>query len=317
MSKKVFSVITLLLLCAFSAPVCVSALSLSDWYGETYAFSDLNNKITHTYVGWNTIYTDNGYSNPNFVFEVKMTPSGPTGAGNFNLMMYFISSTSNPNGTDGYYVIASCDGLPIRLVKIIGSIRTNLVTSSVVGINGTEYSIKVSRTEGSLMKLYIDGVYQGEANEAEFTNSNYFIIHTDAQGAAISDLNLGSPNMIVFESDRQDPNYGIYKMELNGWISGEATWLASGGSPALSPDGCRVAFEVYLSPSNPDIFVMDIDGSNITQLTDSSLRDSNPEWSPDGTKIVYTNGYVNGDNHQFDIYTMDADDGGNNTQLTS
>jgi len=36
-----------------------------------------------------------------------------------------------------------------------------------------------------------------------------------------------------------------------------------------------------------EVFVMDTDGSNQTRLTNDPATDSNPAWSPDGTKIGF------------------------------
>ena len=62
---------------------------------------------------------------------------------------------------------------------------------------------------------------------------------------------------------------------------------------------------------------MDSDGSGVTKLTKNSgsgiydLGDRDPEWSPDGEKIIFTS-HKSGN---FDIYIMDAD-GSNVVRLT-
>ena len=60
-----------------------------------------------------------------------------------------------------------------------------------------------------------------------------------------------------------------------------------------------------------EIYVIDSDGSNVTQLTLNESRDGAPIWSPNGKQIAF-NSELDGD---WDIYVMDAD-GGNLTQLT-
>jgi Tol biopolymer transport system component len=89
-------------------------------------------------------------------------------------------------------------------------------------------------------------------------------------------------------------------------------------SPAWSPDGTKIAFS-WLNPAagNRDIYVMNADGTGVTQLTTDPLSDVNPSWSPDGTKLVFTSNRAddgNG-NHLNEIWTMNAD-GSNQTQLT-
>jgi Tol biopolymer transport system component len=58
--------------------------------------------------------------------------------------------------------------------------------------------------------------------------------------------------------------------------------------PAWSPDGTKIAFTRMLR-NNPEIFVMDGDGSGVTQLTgDPATHDEGPAWSPDGRRIAYS-----------------------------
>ncbi|MCX7599351.1 MAG: hypothetical protein N2512_10895, partial [Armatimonadetes bacterium] len=59
------------------------------------------------------------------------------------------------------------------------------------------------------------------------------------------------------------------------------------------------------------VYVMNADGSGQTRLT-SSGRDSDPEWLPDGSGIVF----VSQRDGNFEIYLM-APDGSNQTNLTN
>jgi hypothetical protein len=62
---------------------------------------------------------------------------------------------------------------------------------------------------------------------------------------------------------------------------------------------------------------MNSDGGNRTRLTNDSLIDCMPSWSPDGTKITFMSGPVSlFDLNSFEIYVIDAS-GGNRTRLTN
>jgi Tol biopolymer transport system component len=90
--------------------------------------------------------------------------------------------------------------------------------------------------------------------------------------------------------------------------------------PAVSPDGKKIAFVSTRDGAfNPEIYVMNADGSNPQRLTKNDesngvfrANDITPAWSPDGTKIAFTS-YRDGNP---EIYTMDAATGDNLENLT-
>jgi TolB protein len=103
---------------------------------------------------------------------------------------------------------------------------------------------------------------------------------------------------------------------LLGWVG----WFAWGhrpatrdGSPAWSPDGARVAFDVE-QDGRRDIYVMDADGTNARPVTSNeSVDQSSPAYSrPDGRRIAYDADL--GGNRE--IFVMGAD-GSGKLRLTS
>lgn len=80
-----------------------------------------------------------------------------------------------------------------------------------------------------------------------------------------------------------------------------------------SPDGGKIAFTTDRDNGDGEIYVMDANGSNPINLTNRPGGDGNPDWSPDGTKIVFGN-FTQGPQDS-DIYVMDAN-GANQVRLT-
>ena len=72
---------------------------------------------------------------------------------------------------------------------------------------------------------------------------------------------------------------------------------------ALSPDGKSITFE-----KNDDVWVMDAEGSNRKNLTDTppvygyEVREGDPAFSPDGTKIAFYKESFRP--HDVDLYTI-------------
>jgi TolB protein len=89
---------------------------------------------------------------------------------------------------------------------------------------------------------------------------------------------------------------------------------------AVSPDGKRIAFvrrSNVAGDRDDEIYVMDADrpewpDNAAVKLTDNDAYDSRPDWSPDGSKIVYESS----SNGNPDIFVMNARDGSGKKNLT-
>jgi TolB protein len=62
-----------------------------------------------------------------------------------------------------------------------------------------------------------------------------------------------------------------------------------------SPDGTRIAVTILNISAKPRngsaIYVLDADGSNLRRITPMRLNAGNPDWSPDGKRIVFNSSY--------------------------
>jgi TolB protein len=70
--------------------------------------------------------------------------------------------------------------------------------------------------------------------------------------------------------------------------------------PVWSPDGTRIAFHTDRDATEADrwenynIYVMNADGANLVQVTDDSAGEFFPDWSPDGSRLVFSRQNDNG-----------------------
>lgn len=129
---------------------------------------------------------------------------------------------------------------------------------------------------------------------------------------------------IVFISDRVKSQSifarDIFIMDADGSNQIRITNNFSNESPMTpqwSPDGKKILFydtigyDINLDRPISEIYVINIDGTDLTRLTHNNLGVIDPKWSPDGTKIVYSlHDYGVGN-----IYVINAD-GTGETRLT-
>jgi len=80
-----------------------------------------------------------------------------------------------------------------------------------------------------------------------------------------------------------------------------------GDHAGWSPDGKRIVFSSTRDGGQLHIFVMNADGSGVTQLTSGGFVDDDPVWSPDGKRIAFHSTRDGGDE---DIFVMNADGSG-------
>jgi len=233
-----------------------------------------------------------------------------------------------------YGTVVGKDG--IQEMKVAGWAFDSGVLDST-GIESVEIYLNGPKGFGKFLGEADYGIKRPDVaavyNNAAYTNSGY-IIYFDGSGLEggrentlyiyyLSDsgsYNLGIRNFTIEDSDRE-PGTVIsaeVKLENNGSLIQVDGWAVNQrfileGRPRDLDKEYTVKKIIFTSSQtgNEDIFSMNIDGSEITRLTDNSGKDNYPAVSPDGKKIAYTSD-ING---TWQIMTMNWD-GTEKTQIT-
>jgi Tol biopolymer transport system component len=113
---------------------------------------------------------------------------------------------------------------------------------------------------------------------------------------------LGRYKRLTLSTDGKKMAFGTVAIKSNIWNvalsakTAEATAQSvaltrdssfRNSSPSFSPDGKRVAYHVTRVGTLPDVYVMNSDGGNQTQLTTNPETDQRPSWFPDGEEIAF------------------------------
>jgi Tol biopolymer transport system component len=120
---------------------------------------------------------------------------------------------------------------------------------------------------------------------------------------------LGGTNNLVYQSGCPVPSADLYSIAPDGSAFERLTTTPQHElSPALSPDGSRVAFVQQPVAAFCDGCAQSIWLTPSTQLTfpqesDEAPFDEDPSWSPDGVTIVYSN---SGPDTPFSLFTIAA-----------
>ena len=81
--------------------------------------------------------------------------------------------------------------------------------------------------------------------------------------------------------------------------------------PQISPDGKKIVYirtkmDIMKDGKSSSLWIMNSDGSNHQKLTSITNNESNPRWSPDGTRITFISNSDDNNGSEIFIYWMDS-----------
>lgn len=129
------------------------------------------------------------------------------------------------------------------------------------------------------------GLERSEVYVADYDGHNARAVTQDK--SIVAAPSWAGPETLVYSSYKLGPIY-IYSHNLpSGSRKAVSHYPGMNASPAVSPDGGRIAM-ILSKGGNPDLYVSNMDGSGLIQLTRTRESESSPCWSPDGQTICYS-----------------------------
>ena len=126
-------------------------------------------------------------------------------------------------------------------------------------------------------------IYTADIGAANALTNVFNVTQATDAGGAIDRQADWSPDglEIVFASDRTG-GFELYRVDVGGVAVTSVPNTSGARGPAWSPDGGQIAFA-----NGPYVYRIDADGANLTQLSFNGGGDEEPDWSADGSWVVF------------------------------
>ncbi len=236
------------------------------------------------------------YGVTEFVFRTDLTPQwSPDGS---NIVF----------GHEGRIYVVESDGTRLRSISSRGSGKYDVDVSPSVSPDGNQIAYATLRhktgetREFEIVTSAMDGSDRRRLTENQ-VRDRYPVWSPRGKIAFMSSSWISSPASTAVVTMFSDGSGTRQVVSLGG-----ATPGAILSPPVLSPDGSRIAFVTIdrdQNSSNYAVYVVGIDGSDLTLIRETSRKPYKPSWSPDGSRIAFAE--LDDQSNMTEVYTAGHD----------
>jgi TolB protein len=194
----------------------------------------------------------------------------------------YLISGSNNSRVEGRVVTRATKEQRLGRAYSGGSLRAQThrfaddIANTITGLPGIAQKKITFKVESGLAK--------SEVYVADYDGHNARAVTQDR--SIVAAPTWVDPAMLVYGSYKMGQIY-VYSHNLpTGARKAVSHYPGGNMTPAISPDGKRIAM-ILSKSGNPDLYVRDLDGDNLHQLTRTREAESSPCWSPDGRTICF------------------------------
>jgi serine/threonine-protein kinase len=137
----------------------------------------------------------------------------------------------------------------------------------------------------------------------EITGASVPLVEAVAMDGTAGQFTLSQSGTLLYESGAGTDAELLWVSRSGAVAPVDPAWREAFTSPALSPDGTRLAVSIQ-GATSMNVWVKQLDRGPSTRLTPDGGRNDYPEWTPDGTSVTFTSDRASA---SFDLWTRRAD----------
>lgn len=202
----------------------------------------------------------------------------------FGAMMFFNRDGSEPPASEEPTLgQAATDAAEDAVVVVVDEATPTTEVAAGPTPTGGGQQVAYASNRSGTVQIWLSDFGGSDENAVQLT---------DVSGGACQPNWSPDGSQLVFISpcdrNREEyPDAQLYLINADGTGLTQLPSRAGDRDPVFSPDGTKIAFTSSRVNGRPQIHVLDLATNEVSNLSNSTSRDEQPTWSPDGRYMIY------------------------------